>query len=80
MKLRIRSQLLLGFGTMLVLVAVVSAVGISQAGALNDRGSLLYDQNLVSSGHIAELGRLTMQDRASELEHVLASAAPACAG
>src|SRR5437870_1720593 len=74
MKLSIRTQLLLGFAGTLVLTVVVGVVGISQASVLDGRSSLLYDQNLVSTRHIAELGRLTMQDPGSELEHVLAAA------
>ena len=72
MKLSIRNRLLLAFAATLLLTVAVSWVGISQAGVLNDRAALLYDQDLLSSGHISDLGRLTMQDRASELEHVLA--------
>ena len=75
MKLSIRTQLLLGFAATLLLTIVVGWVGISQAGVLDARSSLLYDQNLVSTGHIAALGLLTMRDRGSELEHVLASSA-----
>jgi len=51
MKLSIRNQLLFGFAGTLLLMVVVSAVGISQASVLNDRAALLYDQNLLSSGH-----------------------------
>ena len=80
MKLSIRNQLLLAFAATLLLTVAVSWVGISQAGALNDRAALLYDQDLLSSGHISDLGRLTMQDRVSELEHVLAPDAAGKAG
>jgi methyl-accepting chemotaxis protein len=73
MKLSIRNQLLLAFAVSLVLTVAVAWVGISQAGALNDRASQLYDENVLSVSHIADLSRLTMQDRAAELEHVLAS-------
>ena len=77
MKLSIRTQLLIGFAATLLLTVVVSWVGISQASVLDQRSSLLYDQNLLSISHIAELGRLTMQARGSELEHVLAADAAA---
>ena len=77
MRLSIRTKLLLGFAATLVLTAVVSWVGISQASVLNDRSSLMYDQNLVSSGHIAALNQLTLKDRGSELEHVLSADAAA---
>src|SRR5258708_24415069 len=77
MKLSIRNQLLLGFAATLLLTVVVGVVGISQASALNDRAALLYDQNLLSSGHITELGQVVMQDRAAELEHILAGDPPA---
>jgi methyl-accepting chemotaxis protein len=80
MKLSIRNQLLLAFAVTLLLTVVVSWVGISQAGVLNDRSALLYDQNLLSASHIGDLGRLTMQDRASELEHILATDAAGKAG
>ena len=77
MKLSIRNQLLLGFASTLLLMVLVSAVGISQASALNDRAALLYDQNLLSSGHIAKLDQLTMQDRAAELQYVTVTDAAA---
>src|SRR6185312_610173 len=80
MRLSIRNQLLLAFAATLVLTAAVAWVGISQAGALNDRASLLYDENLLSVSHIADMSRLTMQDRAAELEDVLASDAGEKAG
>jgi methyl-accepting chemotaxis protein len=80
MKLSIRNQLLLAFAVTLLLTVAVSWVGISQAGVLNDRASLMYDQDLVSTGHISDLGRLTLQARAGELEHVLAPDAAGKAG
>ena len=72
MKISIRTQLLIGFVVILALTVVVSWVGISQASVLNDRSTLLYDQNLVSAGVVADLAQVTMQDRATELEHILA--------
>ena len=80
MKISIRNQLLLAFAATLLLTVAVSWVGISQAGALNDRAAELYDQNLLSVSHIADLGRLTMQARAAELEHVLSADAAGKAG
>ena len=71
MKLSIRNQLLLAFAVTLLLTVAVSWVGISQAGVLNARAGLMYDQNLLSVSHIADLSRLTMQDRSAELEHIL---------
>src|SRR5438552_1867296 len=67
MRLNLRNQLLLGFAATLLLTLVVSAVGISQASALNDRAALMYDQNQVSTSAIADLDLKTMQDRAAEL-------------
>src|SRR5437660_12446429 len=80
MKLSIRNQLLLAFAATLLLTLAVSWVGISQTSVLNDRAALMYDQNQLSTDHIADLGRLTMQDRASELEHVLSTNAADKAG
>src|SRR5882762_7354166 len=80
MQLSIRNQLLLAFAVTLLLTVAVSWVGISQASALNDRAALLYDENLLSSSHIADLGRFAIQDRAAELEHVLATDSTGKAG
>ena len=72
MKLNIRNQMLLGFGIVLVLAAVIGWVGISQAGQINVRAQALFTDDLTNTGRIAELGQLAMRDRATELEHVLA--------
>src|SRR5258708_22401717 len=73
MKLNLLGKLLLAFAIVLAFLVVVGGVGLYQASVLTDRSSLMYDIDLVSSGHIAELGRLAMQDRVVELEHVLAA-------
>src|SRR5678816_2172471 len=72
MKLNIRNQLLLAFGIVLVLAALIGWVGINQAGQINARSEALYSDELINTGHVAELGQLAMQDRAAELEHILA--------
>src|SRR6266852_5018936 len=72
MKLNILGKLLLAFAIVLAFMLVVGTVGIYEAAVLTDRSSLMYDIDLVSSGYIAELARLAMQDRVVELEHVLA--------
>ena len=75
MRLKTRSQLLLGFAVVVLLTLAVGWVGISQASVLNERAALLYDQDLVSSGVIGGLGQLALQDRTAELEHLLAAEA-----
>src|SRR5438132_1457391 len=72
MKLNIRNQLLLAFGVLLLLAALIGWVGINQAGQINQRALELYSDDLVNTGSVAELGQLAMQDRAAELEHLLA--------
>src|SRR5215210_1072746 len=72
MKLNIRSQLLLAFGIVLVLAAIIGWVGINQAGQINTRAEALYSDDLVNTGRIAQLGLLAMRDRAAELEHQVA--------
>ena len=73
MKLSIRTQLLLGFAAALLLTIVVSWVGISQASVLDGRAGVMYDDDLLSTTAIADLDAHTMQDRATELEHILAA-------
>jgi methyl-accepting chemotaxis protein len=72
MKLNIRNQLLLAFGIVLVLAALIGWVGISQAGQINARAEALYSDDLVNTSLIANLSLLAMRDRAAELEILLA--------
>src|SRR5690349_1009580 len=73
MKLGIRNQLFIAFGAALLFTMVVGWVGLGQANIINNRAELLYTDDLVGLGNIAELGQLIMGDRTAEVEHMLAS-------
>src|SRR5215213_8089771 len=72
MRLGIRAKLLCTFGIGALLTILVGAVGITQAGAINERADLMYSGDLVGISLAATLTRDTMLVRAKVLTHILA--------
>jgi len=75
MKLNLLGKLLLAFGIILAFVVVVGAVGLYQAGQINNRSNLIYSDDEVGTGLVAVLGRDTSRVQANVLEHLLSTAA-----
>ena len=58
MKINIRNQFVIALVLVLVLVGLLGWISVSQASLLDNNSSILYDQNLLSMIHLADLGRL----------------------
>jgi methyl-accepting chemotaxis protein len=73
MKLSLQGKLLAAFGAVLLLTMIVGSIGVLQTGRLNDAAAGMYSDDLVGTGHAAELSQIANRVRADILQHVLAT-------
>src|SRR5438045_3894580 len=73
MKLSLQSKLLAIVGVVLLLTILVGAIGIIQAGKIDDGSAGMYSDDLLGSSRAATLGQDITAVRGDVLQYVLSS-------
>ncbi len=73
MRLSLQSKLLAAFGAVLLLAIIIGFIGVLQTGRINDDAAAMYSDDLVGTGHAANLAQMVNEVRADVLEHLLAT-------